>query len=137
MLRVGWGFGSTGGAASNRRSPQAQNFFRAKNFDFVERLFKNNQTFHSSWTRPKNQLVEAREKAPGASLNHKPPRRAFQRSSFAPPRPLLASEFPELRKRYWGPHFWARGYFCTTSSNITDDVILQYIRSHEPTGASQ
>src|SRR6202045_4362076 len=24
-------------------------------------------------------------------------------------------EFPELRKRYWGRHFWARGYFCTTS----------------------
>ena len=46
-------------------------------------------------------------------------------------------EFPELRKRYWGRHFWARGYFCTTSGNITDDVILQYIRSHEPTGASR
>jgi Transposase IS200 like len=28
-------------------------------------------------------------------------------------------EFPELRKRYWGRHFWARGYFCTTSGNIT------------------
>src|ERR1700731_2563000 len=26
-------------------------------------------------------------------------------------------EFPELRKRYWGRHFWARGYFCTTSGN--------------------
>ena len=23
-------------------------------------------------------------------------------------------EFPELRKRYWGRHFWGRGYFCTT-----------------------
>ncbi|MGH6935742.1 MAG: transposase, partial [Methylocella sp.] len=34
-------------------------------------------------------------------------------------------------------HFWARGYFCTTSGNITDDVILQYIRSHEPTGVSR
>ena len=21
-------------------------------------------------------------------------------------------EFPDLRKRYWGRHFWARGYFC-------------------------
>ncbi len=29
-------------------------------------------------------------------------------------------EFPDLRKRYWGRHFWARGYFCTTSGNITD-----------------
>src|ERR1700724_2776055 len=26
-------------------------------------------------------------------------------------------EFPDLRKRYWGRHFWARGYFCTTSGN--------------------
>src|SRR5438477_2310932 len=24
-------------------------------------------------------------------------------------------EFPDLRKRYWGRHFWARGYFSTTS----------------------
>jgi putative transposase len=23
----------------------------------------------------------------------------------------LQEEFPELRKRYWGPHLWARGYF--------------------------
>src|ERR1700730_5292738 len=37
-------------------------------------------------------------------------------------------EFPELRKRYWGRHFWARGYFCTTSGNITDEAILQYLK---------
>jgi REP element-mobilizing transposase RayT len=35
-------------------------------------------------------------------------------------------EFPDLRKRYRGRHFWGRGYFSTTSGNITDDVILQY-----------
>ena len=29
-------------------------------------------------------------------------------------------EFPELRRRYWGRHFWGRGYFCTTSGNLTD-----------------
>ena len=40
-------------------------------------------------------------------------------------------EFPDLRKRYWGRHFWARGYFSTTSGNITDDVILQYLQQHE------
>src|ERR1022692_487198 len=45
-------------------------------------------------------------------------------------------EFPDLRKRYWGRHFWARGYFCTTSGNLTDDVILQYLRDQEPTGVS-
>jgi putative transposase len=46
-------------------------------------------------------------------------------------------EFPDLRKRTWGRHFWARGYFSTTSGNITDDVILQYLREHEPTGVSR
>jgi len=44
-------------------------------------------------------------------------------------------EFPDLRKRYWGR--CARGYFSTTSGNITDDVILQYLREHEPTGAGR
>jgi putative transposase len=46
-------------------------------------------------------------------------------------------EFPDLRKRSWGRHFWARGCFCTTSGNLTDDVILQYLRDHETTGVSQ
>jgi len=39
-------------------------------------------------------------------------------------------EFPELRRRYWGRHFWARGYFCTTSGNITNDMILEYLDNH-------
>jgi putative transposase len=50
-------------------------------------------------------------------------------------------EFPALKKRYWGwgRHFWARGYFCTTSGKVTDDVILQYIEQHsgKPTGLSR
>jgi putative transposase len=40
-----------------------------------------------------------------------------------------------LRKRYWGR--CARGYFSTTSGNITDDVILQYLQEHEPAGVSR
>ncbi len=43
----------------------------------------------------------------------------------------VQQEFPELRKRYWGRRFWARGYFCTTSGNITDDVILNYLENHK------
>ena len=27
----------------------------------------------------------------------------------------LFEEFPYLKKRYWGRHFWARGYFCVTA----------------------
>ena len=48
-------------------------------------------------------------------------------------------EFPALKKRYWGRHFWARGYFCTTSGNVTDEIILQYIEQHadKPTGVSR
>ena len=39
-------------------------------------------------------------------------------------------EFPELRKRYWGRRFWPRGYFSTTSGNVTDDIITQYLELH-------
>ena len=42
----------------------------------------------------------------------------------------IQMEFPDLRKRYWGRRFWARGYFSTTSGNVTDDVILQYLELH-------
>ena len=43
----------------------------------------------------------------------------------------LQQEFPVLKKRYWGRHFWARGYFCSTSGNITDELVLQYLQKHE------
>jgi putative transposase len=48
-------------------------------------------------------------------------------------------EFPALKKRYWGCHFWGRGYFSTTSGALTDDVILQYLENHidNPTDASR
>ena len=52
----------------------------------------------------------------------------------------IQREFPELRKRYWGQRFWARGFFSTTSGNVTDAVILQYLELHskrEPTGVSR
>jgi len=42
----------------------------------------------------------------------------------------IQKEFPELHKRYWGQRFWARGYFCTTSGNVTNEVILNYIENH-------
>jgi putative transposase len=52
----------------------------------------------------------------------------------------IQMEFPELKKRYWGRRFWARGYFSTTSGNVTDDIILQYLELHskrKPTGVSR
>jgi putative transposase len=42
----------------------------------------------------------------------------------------IQMEFPQLRKRYWGKHFWARGYFSATSGNVTDDIINAYIDQH-------
>ena len=42
----------------------------------------------------------------------------------------IQQEFPELRKRYWGRHFWAIGYFVRTTGNVTDDIIKQYIKHH-------
>jgi DNA repair ATPase RecN len=32
----------------------------------------------------------------------------------------LLSEFAGLRKRYWGQHLWARGYWVATSGNVTE-----------------
>ena len=40
-------------------------------------------------------------------------------------------EFPHIRKRYWGGHIWGRGYFVTSSGNVTDEVIMEYIESQE------
>ncbi len=42
----------------------------------------------------------------------------------------IQQEFTEIHKRYWGRRFWARGYFSTTSGNITDEVIQQYLEQH-------
>jgi len=52
---------------------------------------------------------------------------------------LIQREFPQLKKRYWGKHFWGRGYFSTTNGAITQDVVLQYLENHiqNPTGASR
>ena len=41
----------------------------------------------------------------------------------------MQDEFPELRKRYWGQHLWARGYFCATVGAVDEETIKQYIES--------
>ena len=43
----------------------------------------------------------------------------------------IQQEFPELRKRYWGQHIWARGYFCATSGTVTDEMIKAYLDNHK------
>jgi putative transposase len=44
----------------------------------------------------------------------------------------LLSEFDSLRKRYWGQHLWARGYWVASSGNVTDDVWKKYIEDQQP-----
>ncbi len=47
----------------------------------------------------------------------------------------LFETFPELKKRSWGRHFWARGYFCVTSGEVTEEMINAYLEHHfEPKG---
>jgi putative transposase len=36
-------------------------------------------------------------------------------------------EYPYIKKHYWGQHMWARGYFCCSTGNVTDEIIAQYI----------
>jgi len=42
----------------------------------------------------------------------------------------IQQEFPEIRKKYWGCHFWGRGFFSSTSGNVTDEMINEYINQH-------
>jgi putative transposase len=42
----------------------------------------------------------------------------------------IQQEFPAIRKRYWGQHIWARGYFCASSGTVTEETIKDYIARH-------
>ena len=42
----------------------------------------------------------------------------------------LREEFPELRKRYWGMHIWARGYFVSTVG-IDSEIIKKYVKEQQ------
>jgi putative transposase len=46
----------------------------------------------------------------------------------------LLQENKQLSKVFWGHHLWGRGYFVATSGNVTDEVILEYIK-HQDTDA--
>ena len=43
---------------------------------------------------------------------------------------LIQDEFPHLKKRYWGNHFWAIGYGAWSTGNVTEELIQQYIEHH-------
>jgi putative transposase len=43
----------------------------------------------------------------------------------------MQQDYPELRKRYWGQHIWAHGYFCASSGTVTDEMIKAYIEQQK------
>jgi putative transposase len=43
----------------------------------------------------------------------------------------LLMEFSHLRKRYWGQHLWARGYFAVTVGNVNEADIQKYLEEQE------
>ncbi|SVE13042.1 uncharacterized protein METZ01_LOCUS465896 [marine metagenome] len=43
---------------------------------------------------------------------------------------LLQKEFPELKKRYWGQHFWAIGYGAWSTGNISEEMVNEYLEHH-------
>lgn len=42
---------------------------------------------------------------------------------------VLLNEYKDLRKRYWGQHLWASGYFCRTVGSVTREMIKDYIEN--------
>jgi putative transposase len=43
----------------------------------------------------------------------------------------LLQEFELLRKRYWGQHLWARGYFPVTVGNVNAEEVQKCIEQQE------
>ena len=42
----------------------------------------------------------------------------------------LQVEFLELKKRYWERYFWAIGFGCWSTGNITDEMVNEYLEHH-------
>ena len=42
----------------------------------------------------------------------------------------MFNRYPDLRKKYWGSHFWCRGYYVNTVGK-NEEQIRQYIRDQD------
>ncbi len=42
----------------------------------------------------------------------------------------IQEEYPMIRKKYWGRHFWAIGYGVQSTGNITDEMVQEYLEHH-------
>ena len=61
---------------------------------------------------------------------HVSPSQLMQRIQGKTSRRLL-QEFQPLRRACWGRHVWARGFFVASSGNVTDEVIMEYIKTQD------
>ena len=43
----------------------------------------------------------------------------------------LQEEFPHLRRKFWGRHLWARGYFCATVGAVNEQTVRECIESQK------
>ena len=41
-----------------------------------------------------------------------------------------------LSRQFWERQLWGRGYFVATSGNVTDEVILEYIKNQDDAAES-
>ncbi len=42
----------------------------------------------------------------------------------------LLQEYPTLRKRYYGGHFWGIGYGAWSTGEITEEIVNEYLEHH-------
>ncbi|MEM8808725.1 MAG: IS200/IS605 family transposase [Cyanobacteria bacterium P01_G01_bin.38] len=42
----------------------------------------------------------------------------------------LQQEYEELRRKYWGRHFWAIGYGVWSTGETTEEMVNQYLEHH-------
>jgi putative transposase len=43
---------------------------------------------------------------------------------------MLQMEYPDLKRRYWGRHFWVIGYGGWSTGNITEEMVQEYLEHH-------
>jgi len=43
----------------------------------------------------------------------------------------ILQEFEHPKKRYWGQHFWVRGYFAVTVGDLNEKAAAEYIDSQD------
>jgi len=43
----------------------------------------------------------------------------------------MLQEYSGLRRIYYGGSLWARGYYCATSGNVTDEMLIEYVKNQD------